>query len=81
MSEPLPQAASFGRSRGLLARGEGDRVGRALGKELGPGSQVVHESENTEQRAEPFISGADLVEIGSELLDAEPVGLAVAVGE
>jgi hypothetical protein len=42
---------------------------------------MVHEPEDIEQRAEPFIRGAGLVEIGGELFDAEPVGFAIALGE
>ena len=43
---------------------------------------MVHEPEDIEERAEPFIRGAGLVEIGGELFDAEPVRFfAIAVGE
>ncbi len=42
---------------------------------------MVHEPEDLEQRAEPFIRGAGLVEIDGELFDAEPFVFAIAVGE
>ena len=42
---------------------------------------MVHEPEDIEERAEPFIRGAGLVEIGGELFNAEPVGVAIAVTE
>jgi hypothetical protein len=42
---------------------------------------MVHQTEDMEERAEPFIGGAGLVEIGGELIDAEPVGSVVLVGE
>jgi hypothetical protein len=48
--------------------------------EIGSGSQVVREAEDVQQRAEPPIRGAGLVELGGELLDALPIGFAVGVG-
>lgn len=42
---------------------------------------MVHEPEDIEERAEPFIGGAGLVEIGGEVFDAEPIVLAMDVGE
>ncbi len=41
---------------------------------------MVHEPEDIEQRAEPFIRGAGLVEIGGEQFNAEPVGFVIPVG-
>jgi hypothetical protein len=41
---------------------------------------VVHKTEDLEERTEPFIRGAGLVEIGDELSDTEPAGFSVAVG-
>ncbi len=42
---------------------------------------MVHEPEDIQERAEPFIGGAGLVEIGGEVFDAEPIVLAMDVGE
>ena len=50
-------------------------------KEIGRGPQMVREPEDIEERAEPLVRGAGLVEFDGKLFDLGPVGFAVAVGE